>query len=259
MQILLYLIVAALYSVVGLLPAPETGIRRHAILAPLALHALLLYHSIETMAGFDLGVANSFSAIGWMTALMYWLGAFWYPLATLHRGVVLLAAVCALFPLILPAGAPIPVSGRFAFKVHLVIAMLAYGLFTIATLQALVITLMERRLHGHELTAGMHNMPPLLTMEKFLFQIITAGFLLLTLTLISGMVFSEELFGQPLAFTHKVVFAAMSWSIFAVLLGGRFFYGWRGRAALRWVLVGFVALVLAYLGSKFALEIILRH
>ncbi|MGH8772651.1 MAG: cytochrome C assembly family protein, partial [Burkholderiales bacterium] len=258
-QILLYLIVAASYAAVALTSKPEHAFQRHAILVPLALHAVLLYSSIATPAGFDLGVANSVSAIAWMTALMYWLGGLWYPLATLHRLVALLAAVCALFPLILPAGAPIPVSERFAFKIHLVIAILAYGLFTIAALQALLMTLMERRLHGHELTAGMHHMPPLLTMEKFLFQIIAAGFLLLTLTLLSGMVFSEELFGRPLAFTHKVVFAIVSWLIFAVLLAGRFVYGWRGKTALRWVLAGFVALVLAYLGSKFVLEIILRQ
>jgi ABC-type uncharacterized transport system permease subunit len=256
-RILLYLIAAALYVAVALAGKPGQAFARHAILAPIALHAVLLYRSIATPVGFDLGLANSFSVIAWMTALMYWLSAFWYPLDSLQKGVGLMAAVCALFPLVLPSSVPIPVSELFAFKAHLVIAVLAYSLFTIAALQALVMTLMERRLHGHELTVAMQDMPPLLTMEKLLFQFIGAGFLLLTLTLVSGMVFSEELFGRPLDFTHKIVFAIASWIIFAVLLAGRFVYGWRGKTALRWVLIGFVALILAYLGSKFILEIIL--
>jgi ABC-type uncharacterized transport system permease subunit len=73
------------------------------------------------------------------------------------------------------------------------------------------------------------------------------------------MLFSEELFGQPLKFTHKVVFGILAWCIFAALLTGRQIYGWRGALALRWTLAGFLALVLAYIGSKFVLEIILHR
>jgi ABC-type uncharacterized transport system permease subunit len=71
--------------------------------------------------------------------------------------------------------------------------------------------------------------------------------------------FSEELFGRPLQFTHKVVFGILAWCIFAALLTGRQIYGWRGPLALRWTLAGFLALVLAYIGSKFVLEIILHR
>jgi ABC-type uncharacterized transport system permease subunit len=94
-------------------------------------------------------------------------------------------------------------------------------------------------------------------METLLFRIITAGFVLLTLTLVSGIVFSEELFGKAMRFNHKTVFGILSWLIFAALLGGRLRYGWRGRIAVRWTLAGFLMLVLAYVGSKFVLEVVL--
>jgi ABC-type uncharacterized transport system permease subunit len=94
-------------------------------------------------------------------------------------------------------------------------------------------------------------------METLLFRIITAGFVLLTLTLASGIVYSEELFGKAMRFSHKTVFGILSWLIFAALLGGRQLYGWRGRVAVRWTLAGFVMLVLAYIGSKFVLEVLL--
>jgi ABC-type uncharacterized transport system permease subunit len=94
-------------------------------------------------------------------------------------------------------------------------------------------------------------------MESLLFRIIWAGFILLTLTLASGVVFSEELFGKAATFNHKTVFGVVSWLIFAALLCGRHIYGWRGRVAVRWTLAGFLSLVLAYIGSKFVVEVIL--
>src|SRR5258708_1667826 len=96
-------------------------------------------------------------------------------------------------------------------------------------------------------------------MERLLFRVILAGFAFLTLTLLTGIVFSETLFGRAMKFDHKTVFAVVSWFIFAALLAGRYFYGWRGRTALRWTLAGFVALLLAYVGSRFVLEVILRR
>jgi len=96
-------------------------------------------------------------------------------------------------------------------------------------------------------------------MEQLLFRIIAAGFVLLTLTLASGILFSEALFGKPMSFTHKTVFGILSWIIFAALLAGRALYGWRGRVAMRWTLAGFLSLVLAYIGSKFVLEVLLQR
>ena len=99
--------------------------------------------------------------------------------------------------------------------------------------------------------------PPLLTLEAMLFRTITAGFVLLTLAVFSGVFFSEELFGTALQFTHKVVFAILSWLVFGGLLLGRHFRGWRGRTALYWTITGFIFLLLAYLGTQFVLEVIL--
>jgi len=84
-------------------------------------------------------------------------------------------------------------------------------------------------------------------MERLLFQIIGIGFVLLTFTVISGIFFSEELFHQPLRLNHKSVFSIAAWLIFGALLWGRRVYGWRG----------FAVLLLAYVGSKFVLEILL--
>jgi ABC-type uncharacterized transport system permease subunit len=115
----------------------------------------------------------------------------------------------------------------------------------------------ERRLRRGRVSRALASLPPLLTMEAVLFRLIHVAFALLTATLISGIFFSESLFGKALEFNHKTVFAIISWVIFALLLGGRHFRGWRGRVALRWTLSGFAALLLAYVGSRFVLEVLL--
>ena len=232
---------------------------RYVILAPLVLHGYTLYDSIFAGAGLNFGVGSAVSSIVWLTAVIYWVSGFFYRLEGLQTLVAPVAAVAVLLPLVFPSLRPLANTELPAFKAHISIAMLAYSLLTIAALHALLMAVVEHRLHHPAMPTVMTNLPPLLTMETLLFRVIWVGFILLTLTLISGIVFSEEVFGQPLKFTHKTLFGIISWCVFAALLAGRQFYGWRGRIAIRWTLAGFIILFLAYLGSKYVLEVILRR
>jgi ABC-type uncharacterized transport system permease subunit len=230
-----------------------------ALIVPLALHAVLLARAAFAGGGLYLGVGDAVSVIIWLTVLIYWTGGFFYRLEGLQVLVVPTAAVFSLLPLAFPPTHALTNTHLAAFKAHLVVSLLAYSLFTIASMHVLMMAVMERRLHRGNLPQFMQSLPPLLTMERLLFQIIFAGFVLLTLTLGSGILFSEELFGKPMQFTHKAVFGILSWVIFGALLAGRALYGWRGRVAMRWTLAGFLSLFLAYIGSKFVLEIILQR
>lgn len=268
-DILLYLLASAAYLALAyvfwrntLPPVPSeassTLRRAHVVLVlPLVLHAVGLARTMFAQDGFYLGVGTAVSLIIWLTALIYWIGSFFYRLEGLQVMVLPAAAVLSLLPLALPPTHPLGNTHLAAFRVHLVISLLAYSLFTIASLHVLMMAVMERRMHRGNLPGFLQGLPPLLAMEQLLFRIIAAGFVLLTLTLGSGILFSEELFGKPMQFTHKTVFGILSWIIFGALLAGRALYGWRGRIAMRWTLTGFLSLVLAYIGSKFVLEIIL--
>ena len=145
------------------------------------------------------------------------------------------------------------------FTLHFVIAMLAYSLFTVAAVHALVMLAEEKWLHKGVLPPFLKSIPPLLEMEALLFRILLAAFVLLTLTVVSGTFFSEQLFGKPFTFTHKVFFGILSWAIFGALLAGHYLRGWRGRTAVRWTLAGFASLLLAYVGSKVVLEVFLKR
>jgi ABC-type uncharacterized transport system permease subunit len=269
-RILPYLVCSALYAAVAFVlvrvlsrPAPDRQGRPAALhfatVVPLAIHTFLIYRSIFSGDEMYMGVGNSISAIIWLTVLLYWLAGFFYRLEGLQVLIAAAAAVLVWAPLLLPSVRPLGHRDLPAFPLHFMIALLAFSLFVIAFLQGLMMAVLERRLHAGRIPAFLQSLPPLLTMERLLFRIITLGFALLTLTLVSGMLFSEEIVGKPLQFTHKIVLGIVAWFIFAALLTGRYVYGWRGRLALRWTIAGVVALMVAYIGSKFVLEIILHR
>ncbi|HEY4698323.1 MAG TPA: cytochrome c biogenesis protein CcsA [Gallionella sp.] len=235
------------------------GAAGHLVLIPLALHGYLLAQDVFAGGGFNLSMTNALSMIIWLTLMVYWIARFFYPIGGLQALVLPLAAVIVLLPEFFPTAHQLENTGLLAFKAHITAAMLAYSLFTIAMLHAVLISQVESRLHHAMMPRVLQSLPPLMTMENLLFRMIGIGFVLLTLTLASGVVFSEQIFGKVWQFNHKVLFGFVSWGVFAVLLWGHHFYGWRGRIAVRWTVSGFVFLLLAYLGSKFVLEVLLQR
>ena len=257
---LIYILVAADFWRSAGKPPSGQSLRWHAVMiaAGLALHGWLLYDALFA-GGFNLNLANALSAILWLTVLIYWLADFRHHLYSLQAFVLPPAAFFVLLQKWLPETHVLPYADQPLFMAHLVIALLAYSLFTFAALHALLMAAAERNLHQKPSLIKLPHFPPLMTMEHLLFRVITVGFILLTLTVASGVLFSEQLFHQPLRLTHKNVFAILSWLTFGSLLVGRYIYGWRGRIAIRWTLSGFVILLLAYIGSKFVLEILLHR
>jgi ABC-type uncharacterized transport system permease subunit len=232
---------------------------RAAILLPLALHGGLLYHALFVAPELRFGFAQALSAMMFLAVLMCWLEGFAYPIGALYPLVLAAGALCAPLPAFF-AGRVSPDAVSFEFRLHLLFGMLAYSLFTVAMLHALLIARVESRLHGAPGLGGpLAELPPLLSLERLVFVLIAAAFAVLTLTLGLGIAYSEAFLGRAMRFEHKTVFVLLSWLIFGLLLAGRWRYGWRGRTALRWTLAGFVALMLAYPGSRFVLEVLLHR
>lgn len=222
----------------------------------LLVHGWLLHQSIFS-TGFNLGFYESISAILWLTVLIYWVTDRDHQLHSLQAFVLPPAALFALLPAFFSSHHFMPEAHNSLFIAHVWVAMLAYSLFTFAALHAVLMAVAERSLHHKISLITLPSFPPLMMMESLLFKIIGLGFALLTITLISGMWFSEEIFNKALDFNHKTLFSIASWFIYAALLFGRYRYGWRGIKAIRWTLIGFVILLLAYVGSKFVTEILL--
>lgn len=261
--ILLHVLVAALYAATAWLrwprrdARPPGGVAQILLALALVLHAIAIGRAIVGPGGLDLSFVNALSLVAGLAALAAWLTGVLRALPGVAAVVLPVAAFCALLPPLATSPHRVGFAGEPWAAAHIGIALVAYALFVVVALQALVMTGLEKRLHGGRAAATATAAPPLLTLERYMFRLLGVGFALLTLTLASGMLFSEELFGTPATLTNKIVFTVAGWAAFAVLLFGRWRYGWRGRTALKWILAGTLLLVLGYLGSKFVREVVL--
>jgi ABC-type uncharacterized transport system permease subunit len=145
------------------------------------------------------------------------------------------------------------------FTLHINVAILSYSLLTIGAILSIFSLLFEKNLtNKNKIFSNFTNNFSLLSMENFLFKIYWLGFILLTLTLLSGVLFSKEIFGTTLIMNHKFIFSVMAWFTYGAMLFGRIQYGWRGKKAVIISLIAFIFLFLAYFGTKFVLEILLK-
>ncbi len=223
--------------------------------AAVSLHAFVLYQTIITPLGLNLGFFNAGSLISWVIALLLLLSLLREPVENLAIVLFLLAAL--LIGLEASFHTERILEQDFGVRLHILVSIIAYSLLSIAALQAVFLALQDHQLHHKHPAWVMQRLPPLQVMEKLLFQMIALGFVLLSLSLLSGIIFLEDIFIQHKV--HKTVLSIIAWSVFAILLWGHWRYGWRGKRAIRWNLSGFVILMLAYFGSKLVLELILQR
>jgi len=266
-----YLVVAFIYLAVAFdywrtakasAKTDQTGsLKLHAAMIALGLllHGGLLYRDIFAVGSFNFGLFYAMSAILWLTALIYWLFSLRHQLDSLQAFVLPPAAAFVLLSATQIQDYVPPNIEASWFMAHVSVAILAYSLFTFAAMHALLMAVAERTLHNKQTFITLPSFPPLMVMEGLLFKVIGVGFVLLTLTVISGMLFSEQIFQQPLQFNHKVIFTIASWFIYGWLLFGRLKYGWRGKKAIGLTILGFVLLLLAYIGTRFIAQIILNR
>lgn len=227
-------------------------------LGAVVLHAALLYTGLWTTSGLNLALTPAFSLVAWVVAVLYLATSLIRPVDNLGALIMPVAGLTLLLEWLWPGQVSLSLTSSVS-AIHIIISILAYSLLCLAAVQSLMLLTQERHLRGRHPGGFIRALPPVQTMESVMFQLIGFGFVLLTLTLISGAFFSEAVFGRPLKFTHHMVLAVMAWIVYAILLVGRWRLGWRGRPAIHWTLGGFVLLLLAYFGSKFVLEIILNR
>ena len=142
---------------------------------------------------------------------------------------------------------------------HVIVAILSYSLLTIGAIFSIFILLFEKNLtKKNKIFSNSISGFSLLSMESFLFKIYWFGFTLLSITLFSGVLFLNEIFGTTIIWNHKVIFSLMAWVTYGAMLFGRIKYGWRGKKAVIISLIAFILLLLAYFGTKFVIKILLN-
>ena len=204
----------------------------------------------------DLHFFAALSLVAWVVSALTLLVNLSRPVAAL--GVIVFPLTALLVGIDSFAATPTaPQPMDWQIKLHVSVALLAFGVLSIAAALAILLAVQERALRHRQFGAILRALPPLTLTETLLFRLIGAGFALLTLTLLTGILFVDDLFGQHLI--HKTALSILAWVVFGVLLAGRWRHGWRGKRAVNMTLAGMAVLLLAFFGSKFVLEVVLHR
>ncbi len=223
-------------------------------LTALCFHGVGSYHTMFTPTGLNFRFYKVGALIFWVINLLVLISGLRKPLHTLFIFLFPLSAFAILMSTFSTDGVITKVDTTIL--AHILLSVLAYSLLIIATLQALLLAFQNYQLKHKHPTGLVRILPPLQTMEALFFELLWTGQILLTLSIVTGFIFIENLFAQQLA--HKTLLSILAWCIYAILLWGRTRLGWRGNTAIRWALGGFAALMLAYFGSKFVIEVLLN-
>lgn len=223
-------------------------------LGALIAHGLALYGHIGLPNTASLGLLEAASLANWLICAFILAASLRHPTLNLAALLFPIAAITLLFAeFCIKSG--LPFSGRKGLFFHIVASLSAYSLFALASVQGLLLALQNSLLKHRQVSGLLSVLPPLQTMERLLFELLLAGQLLLSLGILSGFIFLDNMFAAGML--HKTLLSLAAWVTFGLLLLGRWRFGWRGLTAVRWTLGGSLLLLLAYFGSKFVLQFIL--
>lgn len=256
--ILLYLLLTIL--LVYRLSSGGRGLTKSTLLIigliSLVIHGYLLHTLLFKPEQMDFSLFTVFSVITWVITAMLLTFSWREPVENLLIGVLPFAIIAVFMRLISKQHYVLGEHLSSGLELHILVSIIAYSLLSIAALQAILLYIQDAFLHNKHPAGFVRALPPLETMDRLLFRMIGTGFIVLSFSVVSGFIYLHDVFAQHLA--HKVVLSVSAWIMYAILLWGRWQFGWRGRVAIRWTLTGFVLLLLAYFGSKFVLEVILK-
>jgi len=223
----------------------------------LLAHLINMTEVVSTDAGYNFGLFKIATLFSFAISSVVLLSSLKKPLENLFLIIFPVAIISILCSLYIPSTYVPHADYSSGLALHIVLAILATSIITIGAVQAVFLSYENQQLKQHHGFQLIKHMPPLQTMESLLFEFVWVGIFLLSGVIITGILFTEDFLGQHLS--HKTVLSISSWIVFAILLWGRHFAGWRGATAIRWTLTGFIFLILAYFGSKFVLELILQR
>lgn len=202
----------------------------------------------------NFGLSSMLVLVSGLNTVIFLLGGLAMPIRRLGVLVYPITIFCLIFSLLWGNQVTTLSNISLAFNTHILISMLAYSLLAIASIQALLYVYQERQLKNRTKPAMLMAFPPLQTMEQLLFRLVGFGFICLSFTLISGAIFSQEIFGHPFILKHHTLLAFLGWIVFAILLFKRLKHGLRGTQAVTWTIGGFLLIQLGYFGTKIVSE-----
>ena len=218
-------------------------------------HGFNVYGVIRASDGYQFGFFEISTLIAFSISSLVLISSVRKPLENLFLCLFPLAILAIVASLFSKSTTP-ATQLNIGLATHVLLSILAYSFITIAALQATFLAFQNHQLKNHITGGVISKFPPLQDMEVFLFELLWVGQILLSVGILAGFFFFEDIWGRD-GVIHKTFFSILAWTVFSVLLWGRHQIGWRGTSAIRWTLVGFTFLITGFYGSKFVLEFIL--
>ena len=253
---ILYLMASSMTAIK--LISPDKPLTRYFIVSiclALSIHAYWLYQNIMTLNGQNLPILNVLSLVTFIASFLSTLTGKRFNTGVLQPIVYLFTVLNLIALNYLPSQFITHLEAHPQIGMHIILALLAYAILSIASLFSLQLSYLDYLLKNRKQPLITIKMPPLMTLEKSLFQIILIGFILLSCALLTGFIFIDDIFIQGKA--HKSILSTIAWGIYAILLWGHFNKGWRGRFTLYITITASLLLTLAYFGSRFINEFML--
>ena len=216
--------------------------------AALLLHAVVLYYPLLINSGLSIGMITAASHIIWLASLLLLFTTLTHNIEALGLFILPLTAFTLLLQQTITPNPANVIQINNGLGIHIFSSLMAYSMLMLAAIQAALLAEQNNHLHNHKPTGFIRTLPALQDMESLLFRFISLGLLLLTIALVTGFVYLNNLFGQNIA--HKTILSIIAWLVYGTLLVGHLKFGWRGRTAIRWTLSGFFILMIAFFGSK---------
>ncbi len=226
-------------------------------LLALIFHIAALHFPLFTGKPLALSFVSLASYVMWFLSLILFITTLNRKIESLALPILPLTIFSIFIAMFLDSDAHNTINMRSGLGIHILSSLLAYSTLMLASFQALLLTMQNNHLHARKNTNFIRSLPSLENMEHLLFRFIKIGLILLSIGLLTGFYYLENLFGTGIA--HKTILSIIAWIVFSVLLFGRWKYGWRGKTAVRWTLGGFFVLMLAFFGTKFVQEFVLDN
>tara|TARA_R110000868_G_scaffold270588_1_gene529984 strand:- start:425 stop:1222 length:798 start_codon:yes stop_codon:yes gene_type:complete len=228
------------------------------VLVAIGLHITILRGGIliEPEMGQNMSMLNVASLVGWLISVTMLLASFRLPNTILLPVVYSFTGLLVLLSGLIPDAHVMQISIQPNLLIHISLALFAYTCLAIASLYAVQLSYINLRLKEKNASLLHSSLPPLMAVENILFKLLLVGTVLLTLSLVSGFMFLDDMFAKEQA--HKTVLSLIAWGLYSVILFGHFVFGWRGKPIIWSTIIGGILLTLAYFGSRFVREVILN-
>jgi cytochrome c-type biogenesis protein CcsB len=193
------------------------------------------------------------SFFSWCIMFIYFLLQFRYKINLLSSFIMPVVFILMLSSSMLPREIkPLsPLLQSYWLGIHAVFAFMSNAAFALAFGVGLMYLVQERHVKSKRLGGLFERLPSLQTLDEINYRLITWGFPLLTLAIISGALWAQSTLGSYWNRDPRETLSLITWLIYAIILHARLIAGWRGRRAALMSMLGFLIILIAFFGIKF--------